>query len=121
MMSRVRADTGKALPTISGPVFACLVDDAAYLLWAHAIDVRTLKESPIDGELGSYIRLQPPKTLKTSGKSVDILITPAIWDVIQRAMTVKKGYKVHGKPLITGFLFPTRKGTPYGKNRLFSM
>ncbi|BEV15090.1 tyrosine-type recombinase/integrase [Herbaspirillum sp. DW155] len=120
MMSKVRADTGKALPTASGPMFACLVD-AAYLLWARAVDVRMLKESQIDGELGGYIRLQPSKTLKTSGKSVDILITPAIWDVIQRARAIKKEYKVHGKPLITGFLFPTRKGTPYGKNGLFSM
>lgn len=120
MMSKVRADTGKALPTASGPMFACLVD-AAYLLWARAVDVRMLKESQIDGELGGYIRLQPSKTLKTSGKSVDILITPAIWDVILRARAIKKEYKVHGKPLITGFLFPTRKGTPYGKNGLFSM
>ncbi|QDD62684.1 hypothetical protein EJD96_00270 (plasmid) [Herbaspirillum seropedicae] len=120
MISKVRSDTGKALPTASGPMFACLVD-AAYLLWARAIDVRTLKESQIDGEIGGYIRLKPSKTLKTSGKSVDILITPAIWDVIQRARAIKKEYKVHGKPLITGFVFPTRKGTEYSKNGLFSM
>ena len=120
MMSKVRSDTGKALPTASGPMFACLVD-AAYLLWARAVDVRTLKESQIEGEVGGHIRLKPSKTAKTSGKSVDILITPAIWDVIQRARAIKREYKVHGKPLITGYLSPTRKGTAYGKSGLFSM
>lgn len=125
MMSKVRKDTGKALPTASGPMFACLVD-AAYLLWARAVDVRTLKESQIDGELGGYIRLQPSKTLKTSGKSVDILITPAIWDVIQRARAIKEGYKREREKVdqvtpIYAYLFPTRKGTPYSKSGLFSM
>lgn len=120
MMSKVRKDTGKSLPTASGPMFACLID-AAYLLWARAIDVRTLKDSQIDGGLGGFIRLTPSKTLKTSGKSVDILITPAIWDVIERARAIKREYTRHGKPLITGYLFPTRKGTPYSKTGLFSM
>lgn len=120
MTSKVRSDTGKSLPTASGPMFACLVD-AAYLLWARAIDVRELKESQIDGGLGGFIRVTPSKTMKSSGKSVDIRITPPIWEVIERARAVKKGYKVHGKPLITGYVFPTMKGKPYSKSGLFSM
>lgn len=120
MHSVARKDTGATLPTPSGPMFGCLVD-AAYLLWQRAIDVRVLKESQIDGGLGGYIRFQPSKTKKSSGKSVDILITPAIFEVIERARAIKKEYKVFGQPLITPYLFPTRKGTPYGKSGLFSM
>ncbi|WDZ97930.1 hypothetical protein Herbaro_09170 [Herbaspirillum sp. WKF16] len=120
MTSKVRSDTGKSLPTASGPMFACLVD-AAYLLWARAIDVRELKEAQIDGGLGGFIRVTPSKTIKSSGKSVDIRITAPIWEVIERARAIKKEYKVHGKPLITGYLFPTQKGTAYSKSGLFSM
>jgi site-specific recombinase XerD len=120
MHSAARKDTGATLPTPSGPMFGCLVD-AAYLLWQRAIDVRVLKESQIDGEIGGYIRFKPSKTVKSSGKTVDIMITPGIWEVIQRARSIKKEYKVYGRPLITPYLFPTRKGTPYGKSGLFSM
>lgn len=120
MHSAPRKDTGKMLPTPSGPMFGCLVD-IAYLLWQRAVDVRMLKEAQIDGGIGGYIRFKPGKTKKSSGKSVDILITPAIYEVLERARAVKKEYKVHGKPLITPYLFPTRKGTPHGKSGLFSM
>lgn len=47
MHSKARKDTGKSIPTASGPMFACIID-MAYLLWARAIDVRTLKESQIE-------------------------------------------------------------------------
>lgn len=117
MLSRKRKDTGKQIPNASGPMFACIID-MSYLLWARAVDIRTLKESQIDA---GRIRIKPSKTEKTSGKTVDITITPAIQDVIDRAREIKKSYKIKGQPLITPWLFPTRKGTPYTKTGLFSM
>ncbi|WP_208280151.1 tyrosine-type recombinase/integrase [Massilia oculi] len=112
MFSKPRKDTGQAIPTASGPMFACLID-MAYLLWARAIDIRTMKESQIEE---GYIRLAPSKTKKTSGKVVDIQITPAIQDVIDRARAIKKGYEI-----ISPYLFPSQKGTPYAKTGLISM
>lgn len=112
MHSKQRKDTGQSLPTASGPMFACIVD-MAYLLWARALDIRTMKESQIEA---GHIRIQPTKTKKSSGKVVDIAITPAIQDVIDRARAIKKGYEV-----ISPYLFPTQKGQPYAKQGLISM
>lgn len=112
MHSKPRKDNGRTIPTASGPMFACLVD-MAYLLWARAIDIRTLKESQIED---GHIRIQPSKTKKSSGKIVDIAITPAIQDVIDRARAIKRGYEI-----ISPYLFPTQKGKPYTKSGLFSM
>lgn len=112
MQSKPRKDTGKSIPTASGPMFACLID-MAYLLWARAIDIRTMQESQLEG---GYIRLKPSKTKKSSGKVVDILITPAIQNVIDRARTIKKSYGI-----ISPYVFPTQKGTPYAKTGLISM
>jgi integrase len=112
MESKRRKDTGKSLPTSSGPMFACIID-MTYLCWARAIDVRTLRESQIED---GRIRLQPSKTLKSSGKVLDIVITPEIQAIIDKARAIKKGYEV-----ISPYLFPSRKGTPYTKSGLFSM
>lgn len=112
MIGKVRRDTGKALPTQSGPMFAAIID-MTYLCWARAVDVRMLKETQIDDE---WIRLQPSKTLKTSGSAVDIFITPEIREVIERARAIKRQYGI-----ISQYLFPTKKGTPYSKSGLFSM
>jgi len=112
MESKKRKDTGKTLPTASGPMFACIID-MTYLCWARAIDVRTLKESQIED---GRIRLKPSKTMKSSGKALDIVITPEIQAVIDRARAIKRQYEV-----ISPFLFPSRKGTAYTKSGLFSM
>jgi integrase len=117
MVGKTRKDTGTALPTQSGPMFACIID-MSYLLWARAIDIRTLKESQIED---GRIRIKPSKTAKTSGKSVDITITPQIQAVIDRAREIKRGYKVKGQDMITPYLFPTRTGTPYKKSGLTTM
>ena len=98
--------------TQSGPMFACLID-ISYLCWQRAKEFRLLKESQIED---GRIRFKPTKTEKSSGLSVDIAITPAIQDVIDRARDVKKQYKV-----ISPYLFPTKKGTPYAKSGLTSM
>jgi integrase len=106
---------GKA--TQSGPMFACIID-MTYLLWARAIDIRLLKEAQIEDEVGGggRIKLKPSKTKKSSGLAVEIIITPEIREVIERARSIKKA-----KHLISPFLFPTRKGTPYAKSGLTSM
>jgi len=103
--------------TQSGPMFACIID-LTYLLWARAIDIRMLKEAQIDEPVGApgYIRLKPGKTRRSSGLSVDILITPAIKEVIERARAVKRSYQV-----ISPYLLPSKKGTPYAKTGLTSM
>jgi integrase len=98
--------------TQSGPMFACLID-ISYLCWQRAKEFRLLKESQIED---GRIRFKPTKTEKSSGLSVDITITPAIQDVIDRAREVKKQYKV-----ISPYLFPAKKGTPYAKSGLTSM
>lgn len=112
MHSKPRMDTGQRIPTASGPMFCCIID-MTYLCWARAIDVRMLKEAQIEGE---WIRIKPSKTTKTSGKMVDIFITPQIRAVIDKAREIKRRYEV-----ISPYLLPTQKGTPYARSGLFSM
>ena len=112
MQSKPRKDTGQVIPTASGPMFACIID-MSYLLWARAIDIRTLKEAQIEG---AHIRIKPSKTIKTSGKVVDIVITPSIQRVIDTAREIKRKYGI-----ISPYLFPTQKGTPYTKSGLTTM
>jgi integrase len=121
MESTPRGDTGGVYKTASGPMFACIID-MSYLLWARAIDIRTLKEAQIiknqvDGQLrDTHIRIKPSKTEKTSGKMVDIAITPQIAAVIDRARALKRDYEV-----ISPYLFPTQDGGAYSKSGLSSM
>lgn len=100
--------------TQSGPMFQCLID-MAYLCWQRSIDIRVLKESQID-EPNKLIRFAPSKTMKSSGKMVDIVMTPEIEEVLKRAQAQKKAYEI-----ISPYVFPTRKGTPYTRSGLFSM
>jgi integrase len=108
--------------TQSGPMFACIID-MSYLCWQRAKEFRMLKESQIDETCTpGLIRFKPTKTEKSSGLSVDIVITPAIKDVIERARAVKRAYAVkRGYEVISSYLFPTKKGTPYAKSGLTSM
>lgn len=111
---RTAALTGDdGLPTESGPTFQCIMD-MAYLCWQRGVDIRTLKESQIDDTAG-VIRFKPSKTAKTSGKVLDIAITPAIQGVIDRARAIKRTRK-----MISPYLFPTRDKTPYTKSGLNS-
>jgi integrase len=113
---RTAALTGEdGLPTESGPTFQCMID-MAYLCWQRAIDVRVLRDSQIaDG----MIRLKPSKTKNSSGKVIDIVITPAIQAVLDRADSISKRDKKDKKE--SSYLFPSRKGTPYAKSGLNSM
>lgn len=85
----------------------------SYLLWARALDIRTLKESQIED---GRIRIKPSKTQKSSGKAVDITITPEIQEVIERARAIKRKYEI-----ISPFLLPTQKGNAYARSSLQSM
>jgi site-specific recombinase XerD len=114
MTSKKRKDTGKTLPTPSGPMFACIID-MTYLLWARAIDIRMLHEDQIqDGR----IRIKASKTRNTSGKIVDLTITAEIQAVLDRARAIKAGYQLEED---LGYLFPSMKGTPYTKSGLTTM
>lgn len=99
-------------PTQSGPMFACIID-MTYLLWARAIDIRNLKEAQIEGGI---IRMKPSKTKNSSGLAINIAVSPEIAEVIERARAIKRANN-----LISPYLFPTRKGTPYAKTGLISM
>jgi integrase len=114
MMSKPRKQTGKQLPTASGPMFACIID-MTYLLWARAIDIRMLREEQIED---GRIRIKASKTKNTSGKIVDFAVTTEIQGVLDRARAIKAGYELARDP---GYLFPSKKGTPYTKSGLFSM
>lgn len=117
LVSKPRSDTGRQLPNLSGPMLVCIID-MTYLCWARAVDVRTLRESQItDGK----IRLRPSKTSESSGKAVDIVITPDIQRVIDRAREIKKTYGVSGRGLESPYLFPARNGNAYSKGGLFSL
>lgn len=72
-----------------------------------------LKESQIED---GRIRIKPSKTQKTSGKAVDIVVTPEIAEVIARARGLKIKYG-----LISQFVFPTQKGGAYTRSGLSSM
>jgi|GEM_PF-961894 len=104
-------------PTQSGPMFACIID-MTYLLWGRAVDIRMLEDGQIedDADGGGRIRLKPSKTKKSSGLVVELVITPEIREVIERARAIKRK-----NSLISRYLFPTRKGTPYAKTGLISM
>jgi integrase len=121
MESTPRAKSGTVYATASGPMFACIID-MSYLLWARAIDIRTLKESQIiknliDGNLrDTHIRIKPSKTEKSSGKMVDIAVTPQIAAVIERARAIKRENQV-----ISPYLFATLDGGAYSKPGLSSM
>lgn len=113
--AKVRKDTGHEAETLSGPTLACIID-MTYLLWQRAIDIRTLRDEKFEG----VIRTTPSKTAKSSGKSGEFIITPAIQDVIDRARAIKRKHHC-----VSAYLFPAlagrKKGHPYSKSGLDSM
>ncbi|MFZ6813594.1 tyrosine-type recombinase/integrase [Undibacterium sp. Rencai35W] len=112
LKSTPRKDNGTVYDTVSGPMFCCIID-MTYLCWARAIDIRMLKETQI---IDGGILIKASKTRHSSGLAVDIQITPQIQRVIDIARAIKRKYNV-----ISPYLFPTKKGTPYTKSGLTSM
>jgi integrase len=110
--------------THSGPMLECLID-MAYLCWQRAGDIRTLEESSIilnNGSLiGGRIPFKPGKTKATSGLAVEITITPAIADVIERARAFKRKHGVISKYVFAITKRGKSQGKAYTKSGLFSM
>jgi hypothetical protein len=63
---------------------------------------------PDEGKFAFAKEFKPTKTEDSSGQSVDIYISPAIQEVIDRARAIKKQ-----REIISPFLFPNLKGTAY--------
>jgi integrase len=109
--------------TPNGVMFVCLID-MAYLCWQRAQDIRLLQESQIrpgpDSLVGGVIAFKPSKTVKTSGVSVDITITPAIAAVIERARAEKRR-----RGVVSSYVFPAtghdNVGRPYTGGNLVDM
>lgn len=115
MHANARKDTGHIAGTLSGRTFACMID-MTYLAWQRGIEIRTM----LDPKDADTISIKPSKTTKTSGKAVEIKITPAIRAVITQAQKIKRENNV-----ISAFLFPALSGKhaghPYTKSGLGSM
>ena len=104
-------------------MFACIID-MAYLCWQRALDIRTLMESQIrpgpQGLVGGSLTFVPSKTSRTSRIAIEITITPAIANVIERARTAKQQHMV-----VSSYLFAITGGPnigqPFTKAKLFKM
>lgn len=71
-------------------------------------DIRTLPVSAVGDKVGEFITVQPAKTAKSTGVTLEIEITPDLLDVIRR---VKATGTVKGMTLFHGI-----KGKPYSKD-----
>lgn len=90
--------------------------DLSYLLYQRTTNVRYLRRERIrDG----VIRFEPSKTARSSGKAVDIPITPAIKAVLERAKTLTKEI-TKKKGVIGPYVIQTRSGSPYTRSGINS-
>jgi integrase len=93
------------------PMHQCY-HDLSFLLYQRTTDVRLLKRSQIrDG----VIHFEPSKTIRSSGKEVDIPITPAIQAVLDRAAEISRNWKV-----VCAYVLHTRGGTAYTPTGIYS-
>jgi len=93
------------------PMHRCY-HDLSFLLYQRTTDVRLLKRSQIgDG----VIHFEPSKTIRSSGKEVDIPITPAIQAVLDGAAEISRKWKV-----VCAYVVHTRGGTPYTPTGVYS-
>ncbi|WP_338762105.1 site-specific integrase [Massilia sp. METH4] len=115
------SENGKRTP--NGAMFVCIID-MAYLCWQRAQDIRLLQESQVrpgpDGLVGGKVAFKPSKTMKTSGLSVEISITPAIAAVIERARAEKRR-----RGVVSSYVFAAtghgNAGKPYAAFSLVQM
>lgn len=114
-------ENGKRTP--NGAMFVCIID-MAYLCWQRAQDIRTLQESQIrqspTGLVGGSVTFVPSKTSRTSGLAIEVTITPAIADVIERARAEKRR-----RGVVSSYLFPAtghdNVGQAYSAGSLIEM
>jgi len=97
------------------PMHQCY-HDLSYLLYQRTTDVRQLRRQQIrDG----VIHFAPSKTLRSSGKEVDIPITPAIQEVLDRAAGLSKEI-AKDRGVISPFVIHTRQGASYTRSGIHS-
>jgi integrase len=97
------------------PMHQCY-HDLSFLLYQRTTDVRQLRRSQVkDG----VIHFAPSKTLRSSGKEVDIPITPAIQGVLERAAELSKAI-AKDRGVICPFVIHTRQGASYTRSGIHS-
>jgi integrase len=97
------------------PMHQCY-HDLCFLLYQRTTDVRLLRKAQItDG----VIHFAPSKTLKSSGKEVDIPVTAAIQAVLDRAAALSKDIAVK-RGVISPFVIHTRQGASYTRSGIHS-
>lgn len=77
----------------------------SFLLYQRTTDIRHLKKTDVQPPL---IRFAPSKVAKLSGAEIDIVITPAIQSVLDRAAAIGRDWKVSSP-----YVIHTRQGTAY--------
>ena len=97
------------------PMHQCY-HDLSFLLYQRTTDVRGLRRAQVrDG----VIHFAPSKTLKSSGKEVDIPITRAIQVVLDRAAELSKEI-AKKRGVIGPFVIHTRQGASYTRSGIHS-
>ncbi len=86
--------------------------DLSFLLAQRTTDIRLLERSQIRG---SSIRIEPSKTLHSSGAAVDLPITPAIQAVLDRAAAITKSWS-----MLCPYVIHTRQGTAYTRSGIYT-
>lgn len=97
------------------PMHQCY-HDLSFLLYQRTTDVRLLRRQQIrDG----VIHFAPSKTLKSSGKAVDVPVTPAIQAVLDRASELSRAIAKE-RGVISPFVIHTRQGASYTRSGIHS-
>lgn len=93
------------------PMMQCY-HDLSFLLAQRTTDIRLLQRSQIrDG----VIRMEPTKTLHSSGAAVDLPITKEIQAVLDRAAAISREWSI-----VCPFVVHTRRGTAYTRSGVYS-
>lgn len=95
------------------PMYQCY-HDLSFLLYQRTTDVRMLRHSQIKNGM---IHFEPSKTLKKAGTAVDIPVTPAIQEVIDRAVSL---CKVRPLPGGDAYVIQTRQGASFTRSGIYS-
>jgi integrase len=86
--------------------------DLSFLLYQRTTDVRLLERSQVrDG----VIHFAPTKTRCSSGKEVDVQLTPTIQAVLDRAAAIRREWKV-----VSPYVICMRSGSAYTANGIHS-
>ncbi|MBE0612114.1 MAG: hypothetical protein IH604_00455 [Burkholderiales bacterium] len=97
------------------PMHQCY-HELSFLLYQRTTDVRLLRREQIRE---GVIHFAPSKTLKSSGKEVDIPITSAIQGVLDRAAVMSREI-AKKRGVIGPYVIQTRQGTAYTRSGIHS-